>query len=102
LEIEEKINKIKWCRRQNQAHFLLSANGEYGTIMVCAVTSSAKFLTSLDKTVKLWKVFEKQLKVVAEGNSEPMNGSFGLHLPKYAHQDTIVAAVPRKVYANGL
>ncbi|KAM3586001.1 protein phosphatase 2A regulatory subunit cdc55 [Umbelopsis sp. WA50703] len=79
LEIEEKINKIKWCRRQNQAHFLLSAN---------------------DKTVKLWKVFEKQLKVVAEGNSEPMNGSFGLHLPKYAHQDTIVAAVPRKVYAN--
>jgi serine/threonine-protein phosphatase 2A regulatory subunit B len=27
LEIEEKINKIKWCRRQNQAHFLLSTNG---------------------------------------------------------------------------
>lgn len=29
LEIEEKINKIKWCRRQNAAHFLLSTNGEY-------------------------------------------------------------------------
>lgn len=28
LEIEEKINKIKWCRRQNAAHFLLSTNGE--------------------------------------------------------------------------
>lgn len=28
LEIEEKINKIKWCRRQNSAHFLLSTNGE--------------------------------------------------------------------------
>lgn len=27
LEIEEKINKIKWCRRQNSAHFLLSTNG---------------------------------------------------------------------------
>lgn len=27
LEIEEKINKIRWCRRQNQAHFLLSTNG---------------------------------------------------------------------------
>lgn len=27
LEIEEKINKIKWCKRQNQAHFLLSTNG---------------------------------------------------------------------------
>lgn len=27
LEIEEKINKIKWCKRQNSAHFLLSTNG---------------------------------------------------------------------------
>jgi serine/threonine-protein phosphatase 2A regulatory subunit B len=27
LEIEEKINKIKWCGRQNYAHFLLSTNG---------------------------------------------------------------------------
>lgn len=30
LEIEEKINRIKWCKRQNAAHFLLSTNGEYG------------------------------------------------------------------------
>lgn len=28
LEIEEKINKIKWCKRQNAAHFLLSTNGK--------------------------------------------------------------------------
>ncbi len=27
LEIEEKINQIKWCRRTNGAHFLLSSNG---------------------------------------------------------------------------
>lgn len=27
LEIEEKINRIRWCRRGNQAHFLLSTNG---------------------------------------------------------------------------
>ena len=33
LEIEEKINKIRWCRRQNQAHFLLSTNGAW----CCAV-----------------------------------------------------------------
>ncbi len=26
LEIEEKINKIKWCRRQNASHYLLSTN----------------------------------------------------------------------------
>ena len=31
LEIEEKINKIKWCRRQNAAHFLLSTNGTEDT-----------------------------------------------------------------------
>lgn len=28
LEIEEKINRIRWCKRQNAAHFLLSTNGE--------------------------------------------------------------------------
>lgn len=28
LEIEEKINKIRWCKRQNAAHFLLSTNGK--------------------------------------------------------------------------
>ncbi|QPG75960.1 hypothetical protein FOA43_003346 [Brettanomyces nanus] len=47
LEIEEKINKIKWLRRSNQSKFLLSTN---------------------DKTIKLWKVFEKQIKIVQENN----------------------------------
>lgn len=42
LEIEEKINKIRWLRRKNQAHFLLSTN---------------------DKTIKLWKVTEKDKRV---------------------------------------
>lgn len=28
LEIEEKINAIKWCPRVNDALFLLSTNGE--------------------------------------------------------------------------
>ena len=27
LEIEEKINKIKWCKRTNDSHFLLTTNG---------------------------------------------------------------------------
>jgi len=118
LEIEEKINKIRWCRRQNQAHFLLSTN---------------------DKTIKLWKVFEKSLRVVAENNlsasslssgnlntsdfhpngsplqqSSLLNGAGSsstslfptpgqspqLRLPRMAFHDNIVAAVPRKVYAN--
>jgi serine/threonine-protein phosphatase 2A regulatory subunit B len=29
LEIEEKINKIRWLKRKNPAHFLLSTNGIY-------------------------------------------------------------------------
>ena len=28
LEIEEKINKIRWLKRKNPAHFFLSTNGE--------------------------------------------------------------------------
>ncbi|MBA0582050.1 hypothetical protein Gorai_024202, partial [Gossypium raimondii] len=35
LEIEEKINKIRWCQTANSALFLLSTN---------------------DKTIKFWKV----------------------------------------------
>ncbi|PGG96236.1 hypothetical protein AJ79_09672 [Helicocarpus griseus UAMH5409] len=99
LEIEEKINKIKWCRRQNASHYLLSTN---------------------DKTIKLWKVFDKSLKVVAENNlshdltpagAVPGGGmpraphvSFrdasSLKLPRLTHHDTVVAAVPRRIYAN--
>ncbi|KAK7418318.1 protein phosphatase 2A regulatory subunit cdc55 [Neonectria magnoliae] len=101
LEIEEKINKIKWCRRQNSSHYLLSTN---------------------DKTIKLWKVFEKSLKVVAENNlshdvtpgslaasgagaarplpSHQFRNAGDLKLPRLTHHDTVVAAVPRRTYAN--
>ncbi|GAQ80853.1 Serine/threonine protein phosphatase 2A regulatory subunit [Klebsormidium nitens] len=53
LEIEEKINKIRWCPTANGSRFLLSTN---------------------DKTVKLWKVFEKKVKCVSNFNFEPRNG----------------------------
>ncbi|KAI8826999.1 protein phosphatase 2A regulatory subunit PR55 [Fimicolochytrium jonesii] len=86
LEIEEKINKIRWCRRQNAAHFLLSTN---------------------DKTIKLWKIFEKPLKVVSETNlpvdATPARGNLSkssLKLPRLIHHDTMIAAVPRKIYQN--
>ncbi|KAI9478193.1 MAG: protein phosphatase PP2A regulatory subunit B [Benjaminiella poitrasii] len=92
LEIEEKINQIKWCKRTNSAHFLLSTN---------------------DKTIKLWKVFERSLKTVSESSMMTDNemptaipGSFGaplqssIMMPKISHQDTIVAAIPRRIYAN--
>ncbi|CAL9117856.1 unnamed protein product [Musa textilis] len=47
LEIEEKINKIKWCQAANHVLFLLSTN---------------------DKTIKYWKVQEKKVKKISEMN----------------------------------
>ncbi|KAI8840427.1 protein phosphatase 2A regulatory subunit cdc55 [Chytriomyces hyalinus] len=85
LEIEEKINKIRWCKRQNASHFLLSTN---------------------DKTIKLWKVFEKSITAVSE-TSVPVDATpknhkpvTSLKFPKIVHHDNMVAAVPRKTYQN--
>ncbi|KAG8481846.1 hypothetical protein CXB51_027151 [Gossypium anomalum] len=50
LEIEEKINKIRWCQTANRALFLLSTN---------------------DKTIKFWKVQEKKVKKISEMNLDP-------------------------------
>lgn len=50
LEIEEKINKIRWCQTANNAMFLLSTN---------------------DKTIKFWKVQEKKIKKICNFNLEP-------------------------------
>lgn len=44
LEIEEKINKIKWCKRQNAAHFLLSTNGESPCPSSTSRNASSRFL----------------------------------------------------------
>ncbi|ESQ35024.1 hypothetical protein EUTSA_v10007406mg [Eutrema salsugineum] len=52
LEIEEKINKIRWCQPANGALFLLSTN---------------------DKTIKYWKVQEKKIKKICEMNIDPSN-----------------------------
>ena len=35
LEIEEKINQIKWVHRRNHAHFLLSTNGKRFKVLFC-------------------------------------------------------------------
>ncbi|KAK8514236.1 hypothetical protein V6N13_063137 [Hibiscus sabdariffa] len=50
LEIEEKINKIRWRQTTNSALFLLSTN---------------------DKTIKLWKVQEKKVKKISDMSLDP-------------------------------
>lgn len=52
LEIEEKINKIRWCQAANGALYLLSTN---------------------DKTIKFWKVQEKKIKKVSSMNMDLIN-----------------------------
>eukprot|EP01112_Ceratiomyxa_fruticulosa_P005479 TRINITY_DN1610_c0_g1_i8.p1 TRINITY_DN1610_c0_g1~~TRINITY_DN1610_c0_g1_i8.p1 ORF type:complete len:479 (-),score=72.79 TRINITY_DN1610_c0_g1_i8:352-1788(-) len=96
LEIEEKINKIKWCTRHNTAHFLLTTN---------------------DKTIKLWKVFEKKVKQVATTNMPPSGSSNNgtvqayrstaaaipvsqVKMPRLTTRETVVAASARRVFAN--
>jgi hypothetical protein len=58
-----------------------------------------------DKTIKLWKVYDKQLKVVSAMNVEL--GRYGgpvpvsrLRIPTLAHAESAVVATPRRVYAN--
>ncbi|KAJ6805379.1 serine/threonine protein phosphatase 2A 55 kDa regulatory subunit B beta isoform-like isoform X5 [Iris pallida] len=50
LEIEEKINKLRWCTAANNSLFILSTN---------------------DRTVKLWKVLEQKVKKVKELDLSP-------------------------------
>ncbi|OVA07263.1 Protein phosphatase 2A [Macleaya cordata] len=102
LEIEEKINKVRWCQTANGALFLLSTN---------------------DKTVKYWKVQEKKVKKVADMNLDssasvangrladqigagsdfvfPPGGFPSLHLPVVivGHETNLVPRC-RRVYAH--
>ncbi|ETE57988.1 Serine/threonine-protein phosphatase 2A 55 kDa regulatory subunit B gamma isoform, partial [Ophiophagus hannah] len=81
LEIEEKINKIKWLPQQNAAHALLSTN---------------------DKTIKLWKITERDKKPEGynlkdeEGKLKELSMVTSLQ-----PTDLMVEVSPRKVFANG-
>ncbi|XP_010255115.1 PREDICTED: serine/threonine protein phosphatase 2A 55 kDa regulatory subunit B beta isoform-like isoform X2 [Nelumbo nucifera] len=101
LEIEEKINKVRWCQTANGALFLLSTN---------------------DKTVKYWKVQEKKVKKICDMNLDPSasigNGRFSgpigaatdfvfppggfpsLHLPVIVGHETQLVPRCRRVYAH--
>eukprot|EP01103_Thecamoeba_quadrilineata_P003052 TRINITY_DN12883_c0_g1_i1.p1 TRINITY_DN12883_c0_g1~~TRINITY_DN12883_c0_g1_i1.p1 ORF type:complete len:432 (-),score=90.41 TRINITY_DN12883_c0_g1_i1:177-1472(-) len=77
LEIEPKINKIRWRRNQNDSQFLLTTN---------------------DKTIKLWNVHNKRIKQTIKG-SEYIGDK--LSLPKIVSNETVLTATPRKIFSNG-
>ncbi|KAL0811470.1 hypothetical protein ABMA28_009870 [Loxostege sticticalis] len=85
LEIEEKINKIRWLKRKNQAHFLLSTN---------------------DKTIKLWKVSERDKRVTGyntrEEGGRPRDPAriTQLRVPTVRPAELMVEASPRRIFAN--
>lgn len=90
LEIEEKINKVRWCRSSGANRMLLSTN---------------------DKTVKLWKVYEKKVTSVANYNLEGRGAmaSSGkvnalttprLHMPTIVNTEVMLAARCKRVFAN--
>jgi serine/threonine-protein phosphatase 2A regulatory subunit B len=74
LEIEEKINMIKWHKSHNNGLFMLATN---------------------DKTIKLWKVHDKRFKRPAR--TPIREGSL---LPKLSHYHTITTATRKQVFSN--
>ncbi|GIY95876.1 protein phosphatase PP2A 55 kDa regulatory subunit [Caerostris extrusa] len=85
LEIEEKINKIRWLKRKNPAHFLLSTN---------------------DKTIKLWKVSERDKRIDGynlkdeSGHPKDPLSITSLRVPTVRPMELMVEASPRRIFAN--
>ncbi|KAI4893770.1 hypothetical protein NFI96_033963, partial [Prochilodus magdalenae] len=85
LEIEEKINKIRWLPQLNSAHFLLTTN---------------------DKTIKLWKVSERDKRPEGynlkdeEGRMKDISRITSLQVPVLRPMDLLVEASLRRVFAN--
>ncbi|KAL3528644.1 hypothetical protein ACH5RR_007966 [Cinchona calisaya] len=75
LEIEEKINKIRWCQAANGALFLLSTN---------------------DKTIKFWKVQEKKVKKISAMNIDPSKA-----VGNSSASSSSVSSSPKPHLANG-
>ncbi|KAI3625684.1 hypothetical protein CBS9595_001045 [Malassezia furfur] len=117
LEIEEKINQICWCRRQNAAHLLLSTNGMSNLLIQTKPSSSGSLATGEDPSAMLMSS-QSMGNEKSDGTLHPSllklgaSGAQGLvpklssaqsrllRLPRLVYHDTIVAAVPRKIYAN--
>ena len=84
LEIEEKINRIRWRRGRAGPLFLLSTN---------------------DKTIKLWKIYEKRVRMVSSRNVEVRNGHnpfvASLHMPVLHPVQSIATATLKRTFSNG-
>ena len=73
LEIEERINKIRWCKGRSGPLFLLSTNGAQILSLQTAHADTRAYgcvwhthhhALPTDKTIKLWKIYEKKVRMV--------------------------------------
>ncbi|XP_010540074.1 PREDICTED: serine/threonine protein phosphatase 2A 55 kDa regulatory subunit B beta isoform isoform X2 [Tarenaya hassleriana] len=80
LEIEEKINKIRWCQPANGSLFLLSTN---------------------DKTIKFWKIQEKKIKKVSDMNVDPSKTVGNGSLASSSNSSSPTQFVANGLYADG-
>ena len=80
LEIEERINKIRWCRARTGPLFLLSTN---------------------DKTIKLWKVHEKSGRVVTSRNVDPSQPAAAQRAPFLSGPSAVLPAARETPSARG-
>lgn len=79
LDIEEKINMIKWSKKQSNGLFILAANV---------------------KTIKLWKVHDKKIKrPVSRTVHKPATGT-GIKIPRLAHYQTMTQSSLKRVFSN--
>eukprot|EP00183_Erythrolobus_madagascarensis_P006692 CAMPEP_0185844910 /NCGR_PEP_ID=MMETSP1354-20130828/999_1 /TAXON_ID=708628 /ORGANISM="Erythrolobus madagascarensis, Strain CCMP3276" /LENGTH=501 /DNA_ID=CAMNT_0028544731 /DNA_START=104 /DNA_END=1609 /DNA_ORIENTATION=- len=102
MEIEEKINQIRWVRQVSGAHRLISSN---------------------DKTIKLWRISEREVKALASFSSDQLHGADGgsvgtngvarpipsklvgygakrLVIPELETAGSMVSATPRRTFSN--
>jgi len=85
LEIEEKINRIRWRHGKAGPLFLLSTN---------------------DKTIKFWKIYEKRVRMVSSRNVEVRNGVVSpfvasLRMPVLHPVQSIATACLKRAFSNG-
>jgi len=87
LEIEEKINRIRWRHGRAGPLFLLSTN---------------------DKTIKFWKIFEKKVRMVSlrnveGGSTKPVVTPFiaSLRMPALHPVQCIATASLKRTFSNG-
>lgn len=97
LEIEEKINKVRWVRSSNNTKHIIATN---------------------DKTIKLWKVYEKKSSIVTGWNIDKPGGFMHsprlgggaqavpqakvnrLKLPTVTPHELCLASRVKRIYAN--